>query len=183
MTLASLVEEIRRRGAADVAAIEAEERDAVVAVATERDGRIAALRADAAKATELEIARERSQRVAGAKLEARKALYEAREHRLARSVAATRQLLADFARSPAYPAVLQRMYATAVDELGKAPRVRGRAEDAAVLQKVAGKSFDPTPVPIVGGLLAETANGDRRLNLSFDELLRMREDRVRELLD
>jgi hypothetical protein len=32
------------------------------------------------------------------------------------------------------------------------------------------------------GLLAETLDGDRQLNLSFDELLRLREDRVRELL-
>jgi len=31
-------------------------------------------------------------------------------------------------------------------------------------------------------LIAETPDGSRRLNLSFDELLRLREDRVRELL-
>ena len=75
------------------------------------------------------------------------------------------------------------MVAAATDELGKGVRIRGRSEDAALLQKVAGKAFDPAPVPIVGGLIAATANGDRRLNLSFDELLRMREDRVRELLN
>lgn len=182
MTLESLVEEIRRRGAADVAAIEEEERTAVAAVAADGAQRRAAVAADAARATDLEIARERAQRLAGAKLEARKALYEARERRLARSVEATRGLLADFTRSPAYATVLQRMYAAATDELGKTARIRGRAEDAPTLQKLAGKAFDAAPVAIVGGLLAATPNGDRRLNLSFDELLRMREDRVRELL-
>jgi hypothetical protein len=30
--------------------------------------------------------------------------------------------------------------------------------------------------------VAETPDGSRRLNLSFDELLRLHEDRVRELL-
>ncbi|MGI0130371.1 MAG: hypothetical protein ACREEC_09520, partial [Thermoplasmata archaeon] len=66
--------------------------------------------------------------------------------------------------------------------LGRPIRISGRADDAAVLAKVAGKAFDPTPQPILGGLVAETADRSRRLNLSFDELLRLREDEVRELL-
>ena len=46
----------------------------------------------------------------------------------------------------------------------------------------AGKGFDDTPAPILGGLIAVTSDGSRRLNLSFDELLRLREDQVRTLL-
>jgi vacuolar-type H+-ATPase subunit E/Vma4 len=182
MSLESLVEEIRRRGEADVAAAQAEERAAAESIARDRDARVAHLTAESEKATQADVARERTQRLAGAKLEARKKLYEAREHRLEASVDATRKLLADLTESSDYPAVLKRMFATAQESLGKPVRVRGRAEDASLLQKVAGKSFDPTPAPIVGGLVAETADGARRLNLSFDELLRLREDRVRELL-
>ena len=70
----------------------------------------------------------------------------------------------------------------ATDSLGKQLKISGRAEDAALLAKVAGKCFDPAPLPIVGGLIAETPDGSRRLKLSFDELLRLREDRVREIL-
>jgi len=182
MSLESLVEEIRRRGQADVRATEDEERSAAAALANERNQRIDALRAENAKATTTEVARERAQRIAAAKLEARKKLYEARERHLSRSVTATRTLLADYAESSDYPAVLKRMFQVASDQLGGKLKVSGREEDAAVLQKLAGKSFDPTPVPILGGLVAETADGHRRLNLSFDELLRLREDRVRELL-
>ena len=182
MSLESPVEEIRRRGAADVAAIQAEEQAAADAVAKERDSRIAQIRAESEKATAADVARERAQRIAAAKLEARKKLYEAREKRLGRSVAATRGVLSDFTESSDYPSVLKRMFAVATEELGGRLRVSGRAEDSTVLQRVAGKSFDPTPLPILGGLVAETADGHRRLNLSFDELLRLREDRVRELL-
>jgi len=182
MSLESLVEEIRRRGEADVQAAEAEERAAAEKLGKERDDRIAQLRAESAQATAVEIARERAQRLAGAKLESRKKLYEARERRLARSVTATRQILADFTESDDYPGVLKRMCQVATEELGKQLRIGGRAEDAGVLQKVAGKAFDPTPFPILGGLVAQTADGRRRLNLSFDELLRLREDRVRDLL-
>jgi vacuolar-type H+-ATPase subunit E/Vma4 len=74
------------------------------------------------------------------------------------------------------------MVGVATSTLGKQLKITGRAEDAAVLAKVAGKSFDPAPQPILGGLIAETPDGRRRLNLSFDELLRLNEDRLRELL-
>jgi V/A-type H+/Na+-transporting ATPase subunit E len=182
MGLETLVAEIRSRGEAELKAVE-EARDAeTTKIAAERDQKIEALRAETQRAAEIESARERVQRIAGAKLKARKLLYEAREARLKAALEATRTLLADYARSDAYPAVLKRMVDAATDTLGKAVKVRGRAEDAAKLQKAAGKLFDSTPVPILGGLVAETADGSRRLNLSFDELLRLREDEVREIL-
>ncbi|HTP56447.1 MAG TPA: V-type ATP synthase subunit E family protein [Thermoplasmata archaeon] len=182
MGLETLVAEIRARGEAELKDVETG-RDAEAAkIAAARDEKIAQIRAEAARASELEVARERAQRIAGAKLRARKLLYEARESRLRSSIEATRGLLSDFTRSDAYAAVLKRMVDAAQESLGKQIRVRGRAEDAARLQKAAGKSFDPAPVAIVGGLVAESADGSRRLNLSFDELLRLREDKVRELL-
>jgi vacuolar-type H+-ATPase subunit E/Vma4 len=182
MSLESLVEEIRRHGEADESAILARTAEATARLAEDRDRQIAELRAQAKKATEAEVARERAQRLAAAKLKARKALYEAREARLSGAIAETRGLLQQYTRTAAYPAVLKRMVQAANDELGAKIRISGRAEDAALLQKVAGKSFDPTPRAILGGLVAETADGNRRLNLSFDELLRLREDKVRELL-
>ncbi|MGI0053009.1 MAG: hypothetical protein ACRECR_01955, partial [Thermoplasmata archaeon] len=81
-----------------------------------------------------------------------------------------------------YAGLLERMYLLAIDRLGKDARISGRAEDAARLKSIAGKGFQPTPRPIRGGLVAESADGARRLTLSFDELLRLREDRVRRLL-
>ncbi|HTT73924.1 MAG TPA: V-type ATP synthase subunit E family protein [Thermoplasmata archaeon] len=182
MSLESLVDEIRRRGEAELAAIEAGRATAAAQIAADRDRRIEAVRQASAHATELEIARTRAQRLAAAKLRARKLLYEAREARMHGALEETRTLLAEFTRSPAYPIVLKRMVAAASDALGKQLRISGRAEDAAALQKAAGKAFDPAPRAILGGLVAETPDGSRRLNLSFDELLRLREDRVRELL-
>ena len=181
MGLETLVAEIRARGEADLRAVEAARDAESVRIAAEREARVRAIREEARRTAELEAHRERTQRVAGAKLRARKLLFEARETRLKGAVEATRALLAEYARSDAYPAVLKRMVEVATDTLGPKLRVRGRAEDAARLQKAAGRAFDPTPVPILGGLVAESADGSRRLTLSFDELLRLREDRVREL--
>ncbi len=182
MTLESLVEEIRRHGQAELDAIERARSAEESRIAEERARKVSEIRAQAARGAAADSARERAQRLAAAHLQSRKMLYEAREKRLAGAIEATRALLTDFADSSAYPAVLKRMYAAATESLGKQLRVSGRAEDATLLAKVAGKAFDPTPQPILGGMIAETTDGARRLNLSFDELLRLREDRVRELL-
>lgn len=182
MPLDELVQEIRSRSDAEIREanekIEAERRR----LEEDRARRLAAIEEESEKQTELEVARLRAQKRAGAKLQARKLLYETREKRMTQSLEETRAMLREYAESPEYKAVLERMHEFALQELGKGLRISGRKEDASLLRGVAGKNFDPTPAPILGGVIAATADGARRLNLSFDELLRLREDRVRELL-
>ncbi|MCI4343685.1 MAG: hypothetical protein L3J92_06195 [Thermoplasmata archaeon] len=182
MSLESLVAEIRSRGETELRTIEVARAAEAARITAERDAQIAAIRAEATRLTGADAARERAQRLAAAKLTARKLLYEAQEARLEQALRETRDLLQEYADSTDYPATLKRMYDAATDRLGKQLRVTGRAADAAKLSKVAGKAADPTPLPILGGMVAETTDGNRRLNLSFDELLRLHEDRVRELL-
>ena len=182
MTLEALVEEIRQRAEAELAATMERQKTESAKILEERDRKIRDIRESSERATETESAREHAQRVAAAKLQSRKMLYEAREQRLEQGLKQTRTLLSDFTSTPAYPNVLKRMVETATSSLGKQVRISGRSEDAPLLSKAAGKTFDATAQPILGGLIAETTDGSRRLNLSFDELLRLREDAVRELL-
>ncbi|HYB77841.1 MAG TPA: V-type ATP synthase subunit E family protein, partial [Thermoplasmata archaeon] len=138
MSLESLVEEIRRRGEADLAALTAARDSETTKIASERDRQMDAIRAESARETEAEVAHERAQRLAAAKLQARKLLYEAREKRLEGAIGETRTLLQEYTRSPQYPAVLKRMMGAATDSLGKQIRIFGRVEDASLLAKVAG---------------------------------------------
>jgi vacuolar-type H+-ATPase subunit E/Vma4 len=182
MSLENLVEEIRQHAEAELKATIEQQKTEEAQILADRARRTAEIGAASQRATEAEVARERAQRVAGAKLQARKMLYEAREKRLEDGLRETRALLADYTTTPSYPTVLKRMVEAATSSLGRQIRVSGRAEDASLLAKAAGKSFDPAPQSILGGLIAETVDKSRRLNLSFDELLRLREDEVREIL-
>ncbi len=182
MSLESLVEEIRRRGEAEFESIASGRAAEESKIDAERGARVAAIREAAQRATAVEVARERAQRVAAAQLASRKLLYGAREARLTAALKETRDVLRDFTDAPEYPATLRAMLRAARSELGDSVRVSGRREDAGALAKLAGRSFDPTARPILGGLVAETPDGRRRLDLSFDELLRLRGDRVRKLL-
>jgi vacuolar-type H+-ATPase subunit E/Vma4 len=182
MSLDRLVEEVRLRGDEELRKELERQKTEERAIETDRDKRVQAANEWARKRVELETARERAQRLASAKLQARKLVYEAQEKQTGASLGRVRELLADSTDSDDYSRVLKRMVAYATDSLGKPVKVLGRAEDAALLKKVAGPSFDGRAVPILGGLIAESADGARRLNLSFDELLRLREDQVRALL-
>ena len=182
MTLERLIAEIRAHGERELAD-ETQKFEAEKArLLAERDRRATAIRTDFTARAEGEARRERAQRVAGARMQSRKLEYEAQERAMNASLDAVRALLQQFTTSDEYPEVLRRMYSVATDELGKDVRVTGRSEDASILKPIAGRSFDPAPAPILGGLIAETPDGERRLTLTLDELLRLREDRVRALL-
>jgi vacuolar-type H+-ATPase subunit E/Vma4 len=182
MTLDRLVAEIRARGERDLAE-ETEKFGAEKArLLSARAATTTTILDEVRTRTDAEASREKAQRVAGARMQSRKLEYEAQERAMSASLDGVRGLLRQFTQGDEYPEVLRRMYSLATDELGKDVRISGRAEDAALLKPLAGRSFDPAPAPILGGLIAVTPEGDRRLTLTFDELLRLREDRVRSLL-
>lgn len=182
MTLERLVEEIRTRAERELATQDSKLAAETTRITADRDRRVQQVREEADRLSQIDVARERAQKVAAAKLEARKLGYLAREKQSTAGLEAVRQMLAEFTGTSEYPKVLERMYDLATDQLGKPLKVFGRAEDASTLRSIAGKGFDPTPMPVLGGLIAESAQGARRLTLTFDELLRLQEDQVRGLL-
>jgi vacuolar-type H+-ATPase subunit E/Vma4 len=182
MSLDALVDEITARSQAELERLRAAQAAERQRLVSERDQRIAAIRTEQAQLAKAEAARARAQLVAAAKVRARQRVYEARAKRFTQNLADARALLEAYTESDEYPATLKRMVAAAIDALGKQVRIVGRAQDASRLAKAAGKAFDATPRPILGGLIAETVDKRRQLDLSFDELLRRKESRVRELL-
>ncbi|MHB8352606.1 MAG: V-type ATP synthase subunit E [Thermoplasmata archaeon] len=182
MTLDGLLGEMRARADAEFATAQSEAAAEAARITSERDRQVSEIQAESTRRAELEADRERTRTLAGARMQARKIQYEAREQALLEALAGVRRQLTDFTTTDDYEAVLERMYDAAVERLGKDVRISGRAADAAALKALAGKAFLAAPVPILGGLIAESADGSRRLSLSLDELLRLREDRVRKLL-
>ncbi|MGC2289379.1 MAG: V-type ATP synthase subunit E family protein [Thermoplasmata archaeon] len=182
MSLERLVAEIESRAQQQVASEQARFEKEQAEILTDRARRIEAIRSEALRRATQEAARERTRRIAGARLEAKKRGYEFQETRTKELLDSVKTQLAEYARSPEYAKLLKRMYSAAVGRLGKDLKVQGRAEDARILRSIAGAGYDDTPLPVTGGFVAETSDGTRRLNLTFDELLRLREDALRSLL-
>ena len=182
MTLERLVEEIRLKAEEEFRAEQAKVDAERAKIEADRDARVRQIAEEADRGAVNESGRARAQTLAGARLASRKLAYEARERQMGDALDQSRKLLSAYTKDPEYKEVLKRMFAVATDQLGKSIHVSGRADDAAALKAIAGKAFDDQELPILGGLVAETVDGNRRLNLSFDELLRLREDRLRDLL-
>jgi V/A-type H+/Na+-transporting ATPase subunit E len=182
MTLERLLGEIELRAQHELDAEERRVAAETLKISEEGRRRIETLRSESEKSARHEASRLKAQRLAAAKLQARRMEYEARERQVAGALEGVRRTLAEYTRSPEYSALLKGLYSHAVDRLGKSVKVSGRAEDASLLKTIAGRNFVSHPVVVLGGLVAETPDGARRLWLTFDELLRLREDRLREIL-
>jgi vacuolar-type H+-ATPase subunit E/Vma4 len=180
MSLERLVEEVRRRSESELEAERASFAEEARKILAKRDDELKGIAQEAERSLALETARIQTTETARAKVEGRKLVFEARQRAAERSLQDARRRLGDFTGSPEYAALLKRLYRYALQRLGKPVRVFGRPEDAAVLKTLAGKGYSAGPVAIAGGVIAESSDGSRRLDLSFGELLRRRED---DLLD
>lgn len=181
MSLERLVEEVRRRSESELAAERARFAEEAKKILAQRDAELAAIARESERSTALETARIRTSETARAKVEGRKVVFEARQRAAERSLDEARARLAEFADSSEYAALMKRLYGYAVERLGKPLRLAGRSEDLSILRALAGKGVSTDPLPISGGIVAETSDSTRRLDLSFEELLRRREDALLEL--
>jgi vacuolar-type H+-ATPase subunit E/Vma4 len=182
MSLERLVAEIESRAQQEIASEQARFEKEQAELLADRARRIEAIRSETLRRAQQDAARERTRRIAAARLEAKKLGYEYQEARTKELLEAVKAQLATYAGGPDYSKLLKRMYAAAASRLGKDLKIRGRPEDARLLRSIAGAGFDDTPLPVTGGFVAETSDRSRRLNLTFDELLRLREDELRSLL-
>lgn len=183
MTLEAILREVQARSEAESAALQAKfasERSALEAQSRAEAERITA---DADRKSQLEANREKARLAASAKLEAKKLQFEARERRTHAALEEVRARLAAYAKGPEYAGVLQSMVDQGISVLGDQVRLCMRPEDVALLPAKMRTWVDATrPLTALGGLVVERTDGSRALNLTFEELLRMREDRVREIL-
>ncbi len=113
-----------------------------------------------------------------AKLQAKKMVFDATEKLLESNISNLQQALAELASSPAYPELLAKMARYASKRLGGKIVVICRKSDEAAL-KAAGAKVVSTNLNAMGGFKAENEDRTLELDLTFEEVLRSREDDVR----
>jgi len=121
-------------------------------------------------------------RIGGAaKLQSKKMMFDATEQMLEANVSALKQLLADYANSKEYHETLAKMVSYANKRLGGSISVVCRSADAAALKKH-GVKVTSSDLNATGGFKATNRDGTLELDLTFDELLRSREEEARALI-
>lgn len=117
----------------------------------------------------------------GAKLQAKKMLFDATEKMLEANVSALRQVLSDYAESKDYHEMLEKMVSYANRRLGGSISVACRPADAAALKKL-GVKVTSSDLNSMGGFKATNKDGTLELDLTFEELLRSHEEDARALI-
>jgi vacuolar-type H+-ATPase subunit E/Vma4 len=178
MGVDALLKEVEDRRNKAIQAIEAEysaKREEV----KKRSAEQAAYLMESAKKEAVTLAQKETTRVDGAsKLQSKKLIFDATEKLLENNIAGLRDALAEYASSPAYSELLAKMAKYASTRLGGKIAVTCRKQDEAAL-KAAGAKVAATSLNSIGGFKADSENGSLELDLTFEEILRGREDEVR----
>jgi vacuolar-type H+-ATPase subunit E/Vma4 len=183
MTLEALLQETQSRGEAELKELQDRTRAEIEKLRAETAKEVEEIRARSTRKGEAEAARERARELASAELRAKRVLFEAKELRIRGALEDLRARLASYTRTPEYPKLLSSMVDLATATLGPSIRIRVREEDVPRLPARAQALVDrKAPLSVIGGLVAETPDGARAMNMTFEELLRLREDRLREIL-
>jgi V/A-type H+-transporting ATPase subunit E len=178
MGVDALLKEVEDRRKKALEALEAEysaKREEV----KKRTGEQVAYIMESAKKEAVVLAQKEVTRIEGAaKLQSKKLIFDATEKLLESNIVALRDALAEFAASPAYSDLLARMARYASTRLGGKIVVSCRKQDEAAL-KAAGAEVASANLNAVGGFKADSEDGTLELDLTFEEILRSREDEVR----
>jgi V/A-type H+/Na+-transporting ATPase subunit E len=134
---------------------------------------------ESAKREAAALSQKETTRVEGAsKLQAKKMVFDATEKLLESNISTLKDALAELAESPAYQELLARMASYASKRLGGKILVNCRKGDEAAL-KAAGAKVASADLNAIGGFKADSEDGTLELDLTFEEILRSREDEVR----
>jgi V/A-type H+-transporting ATPase subunit E len=170
----SLLSEARAEADRIVAAAEA---DAKAMLSAERD-RLSALTSEAEKSVEKMLEEQRSERIAWARLEAKRILAEAREDAIKGVVEQFFEELRKVRKAPEYKRFMKRAVPEAAKELGKGSKVHIVKGDKAALPKMNGVKV-VEDLKGLGGALVESADGRIRMDLTLETQFDSRRDELR----
>jgi V/A-type H+/Na+-transporting ATPase subunit E len=134
---------------------------------------------ESAKKEAAALSQKETTRVQGAsKLQAKKMVFDATEKLLESNISALKDALEELAESPAYDELLADMARYASKRLGGKIVVECRKSDEGAL-KAAGAKIGSADLNAMGGFKADSEDGSLELDLTFEEILRSREDEIR----
>jgi V/A-type H+/Na+-transporting ATPase subunit E len=119
--------------------------------------------------------------VEAAKLNAKKILFEAINANMDSTFGVIKQEMENYVQNPEYKNLLKKMINYAKNTLGPDIIIHCRGKDNSIVQEL-NIPIGGSSINTVGGILAENKEGTRELDLTFEELLRSREDDVKGFL-
>ena len=177
MSLDAFVHEIEDRKKREIAQLDKSLSDKRANVDSATNSAVKDIHERYAKEARLKSERQAAMIVEEARLEAKKVMFEAINSNLDSALDRIKQELRSFTQKPQYKKAIQTMAEYAKKKLGPSVVVHCRQEDAPVFKDT--DMTIGTPIQTIGGIIVEDKAGTREIDLTFEELLRTREDEVK----
>ena len=176
MSIDKFVTEIQNRKKNDLAELDKKLSDKKSETATKKNSAVKELKENYANEAKTNAEREGARIVEAGKLEAKKILFNAINKNLDSTFDVIRKELDDYSKKPEYKQVIQKLVDYSKKVLAKELVVRCREEDKQFFKS--GVKVGST-IQTLGGFIAENKEGTKEIDLTFEELLRSKEDEIK----
>jgi V/A-type H+-transporting ATPase subunit E len=180
MSIETFLIEIESRKKKDLARLNKELDEKGTAIQNQRDAQIKEIQERFANEAKLKSEREFARIIESARLQTKKILFDAINANLESAFNVIKQEIKNYVKSPQYKKTLDTMVNTSKKQLGQNIIVHCREEDRTVLKEM-GVIIGST-IQTLGGIIAESKDGKKELDLTFEELLRTHEDEIKGFL-
>ena len=119
--------------------------------------------------------------VEASKLQAKKILFESINANMNSTFDVIKQEMKNYVQKPEYKNLLKKMINSAKNALGSDTIIHCRTNDNSMFKEMGIPIVEP-PINTLGGIIAEDKKGTRELDLTFEELLRTKEDDIKGFL-
>jgi V/A-type H+/Na+-transporting ATPase subunit E len=177
MNIENYVAEIQERKRREVESLDIRVAEEKAAIQIKKDNAIKEIQEYYSKQARLKSERESATIVEAARLQAKKILFDAINLNLDSAFVIIKEKLMAYVESTDYKLALQKMVVTAKKYLGPNINAICREQDRSALTDMGVNVIKTNQT--IGGVIAENEYGSRELDLTFEELLRIHEDEVK----
>ena len=180
MSIETFLLEIENRKKRELESLDKDLADKKSKLQNEMDMTVREIQEKFANEAKIKSEREHARIIEAAKLEAKKIMFDAINANMQSAFDFIKKELGNYVRGPQYKKALETMVNSSKHKLGQNIVVHCREEDKAALKEMGVVTGDS--IKTLGGILVENKEGTKELDLTFEELLRTREDQIKSFL-
>lgn len=181
MSAETFLKEIENRKRREIEALDKELAQEKEVLLQHKNERILELQERFKREARLQSERECARIVEGARLQAKRVIFEAINANLDSALDVIRQQLKNYTKSAQYKKTLEEMINVAKKRLGEDVRIHCREEDRQMLSDM-GVTLSNNSIQTTGGIMVENNEGTMELDFTFEDLLRTHEKEIQAIL-
>ena len=181
MSAETFLREIENRKRKELEALDRDLAEKKEVLLRDKNVRIQELQERYKREARLKSEREATRIVEAARLQAKRIIFEAMDANMNSAFDVIRQELKNYTKNTQYKKTLEEMINVAKKRLGQDLLVHCRKEDRDILKDI-GVSLSNNPIQTLGGIIVDNKQGTMELDLTFEELLRTREEDIQAIL-